>query len=233
MEQQRDDCEFNFENLKELSFFKFIGQGEWESLEPNICIYNFNSNENILVEGDENKENHGIYIVSKGSVSVSKTSLNGRDYHVRVLRQGEVFINPGIFDGGPSPATLKAVDETRILYLDRNVVLPIISNSSSNKISEGMYLIIAEIIRTAISAIDDLAFKDSYSRLASLLLNVSRKDIVNRNQFSLQFLSSCINSVPEVVSRGLRKLAEDEVIEITRIKLVIKDRDRLVNIASD
>ncbi|MGD9677693.1 MAG: Crp/Fnr family transcriptional regulator [Vulcanibacillus sp.] len=229
MEQQRDNREFNFEILKQISFFKFFGSNEWTLLEPNICVYKFTANDNILVEGDRCAEKQGIFIVSKGSVSVSKTSISGRDYNVRVLKQGEVFVNPGMFDNGPSPATLKAIEETCIFYLARNVILPIIS--SNNKVSESMYLIIAEIIRSAISVIDELAFKDNYSRLASFLLNVSKKEIINRNQFSLQFISNCINTVPEVVSRALKKLADDGFIEITRTKLIIIDREGLQNIA--
>lgn len=231
IKQHTEGNEFFIEDLRQVSFFKYFSQGEWENLNGNICNYKFTCNESILIEGDKKEENQGIYVVSRGSVSVSKSSLNGRYYHVRVLKLGELFINPGLFDGGPSPATLKAIEDTQIFYIPRTVILPIISEN--NKVSEGIYLIIAEIIRSAISVIDDLAFKDNYSRLASFLLNVSKKDVINRNQFSLQFISSCINTVPEVVSRGLKKMSDDGIIEITRLKLIINNREGLEDIASE
>ncbi len=229
--RDKNDSGFSIDNLKGVSFFKYFNQEEWAILKNNLCNFKYEKDENILLEGDKEEEKQGIYVVSNGSVSVSKSSLNGRYYHVRVLEQGELFINPGLFDGGPSPATLKAIEDTQIFYIPRNVILPIISKN--NKVSEGIYLIVAEIIRSAISVIDGLAFKDNYSRLASFLINVSKKDVINRNQFSLQFISSCINTVPEVVSRGLKKMADDGIIEITRTKLIVKDREGLEDIASE
>ncbi|MGD9679332.1 MAG: Crp/Fnr family transcriptional regulator, partial [Vulcanibacillus sp.] len=150
--RDKNDSGFSIDNLKGVSFFKYFNQEEWAILKNNLCNFKYEKDENILLEGDKKEEIQGIYVVSNGSVSVSKSSLNGRYYHVRVLEQGELFINPGLFDGGPSPATLKAIEDTQIFYIPRNVILPIISKN--NKVSEGIYLIVAEIIRSAISVID-------------------------------------------------------------------------------
>ncbi len=222
--------EYSIENLNQISFFKFLSQEEWITIKENISELKYKNDDVILFEGDKKKEKQGIYVVSSGSVSVTKSSHHGRYYHVRVLELGEVFINPGLFDGGPSPATLKAIGDTKVFYISREVILPTITKDSS--MSEGMYLIIAEIIRSAISVIDDLAFKDNYRRLASFLINVSKNDIINRQQFTLQFISSCINTVPEVVSRELKKMADEGLIEITRTKIFIVDRQELEEVAS-
>lgn len=228
-EVDKSNSEYNIDNLRQISFLKFLSEGEWKILKENITNFKYKDDEIILIEGAKKEDKQGIYVVSMGSVSVTKSSHNGRYYNVRVLDSGELFINPGLFDGGPSPATLKAIGDTQIFYISRDVILPALTRN--NNVSEGMYLIIAEIIRSAISVIDDLAFKDNYTRLASFLINASKKDVINRNQFSLQFISSCINTVPEVVSRELKKMADDGLIEITRTKLLIKDREGLKKIS--
>lgn len=217
--------------LREISFFQYYTDSEWDMLKHNITEKFFSDGEDILTEGESRVEYQGMYVVSQGSVSVSKSSLSGRYYFVKILKPSDIFINPGTFDGGPSPATLKAIENTQIFFIPREVIIPILAKNP--KVIESILLIIAEIIRSAIGVIDGLAFKDNFSRLALFLLNVAKKDVINRKQFSLQFISSCINTVPEVVSRGLKKLADDRIIEITRTKLIILDRKRLEKIASE
>jgi len=222
--------QFSLEQLKKKSFFSFFEEAEWVIIKNNLTEYFLNTGEFIFSEGDASVSSQGIYFISKGYVSVSRLSLSGRNHHMRILEPGDIFFNPGLFDGGPSPATLKAVAESRVLYIPRNALIPVITYNP--KAAEGAFEALADVIRQAISVIDDLAFKGNCSRLASLLLDVSNNDVVKRDLYTLQFISGCINTVPEVVSRELHKLADEDLIEITRNQIKIINRKGLERVAS-
>lgn len=222
--------QFSLEQLKKKSFFSYFKEEEWALIRNNLTEYALDTGEFIFSEGDVGISSQGIYFVSKGYVSVSRLSLNGRNHHMRILEPGDIFFNPGLFDGGPSPATLKAVSESRVIYIPRHALIPVITYNS--KAAEGAFEALAEVIRQAISVIDDLAFKGNCSRLASLLLDVSNNGIVKRDLYTLQFISGCINTVPEVVSRELHKLADEDLIEISRNQIKIINRKGLERVAS-
>lgn len=219
----------SLEMLREQCFFQFLTEEEWSSLKVKVTEYTLTNDETIFSEGESKDKFQGIYFIAKGSVSVSRLSLNGRNHYVRILESGEIFFNPGLFDGGPSPATLKAIENSNVLYIPRHALIPAITHNP--KAVEVAFEALADVIRQAITVIDGLAFKDNCSRLANLLLETSDQDIIKRDHFSLQFISACINTVPEVVSRELKKLADEGLVKITRTHIIIKDRKRLEKIA--
>lgn len=221
--------QFSLEQLKKKSFFCYFKEEEWAIIKNNLTEYILDTGEFIFSEGDSGVTSQGIYFISKGYVSVSRLSLSGRNHHVRILEPGDIFFNPGLFDGGPSPATLKAVAESRVIYIPRHALIPVITYNP--KAAEAAFEALADVIRQAISVIDDLAFKGNCSRLASLLLDVSNNDVVKRDLYTLQFISGCINTVPEVVSRELHKLAAEDLIEITRNQIKINNRKGLECVA--
>lgn len=226
-----DTNDFYFDGLKNQSFFQYFTDNDWNYFKDKVIEYYLKGDEHIVIEGETKDNVQGIYFVAEGQISVSRSSINGRNHYIRILDKGEIFFNPGLFDGGPSPATLMAVGDARVFYIPRLAVVPILIQNS--RATEAAFEALAEVIRQAISVIDGLAFKDNASRLATLLLEVSDKDIVKRDQFSLQFLSCCINTVPEVVSRELHKLADEGLIEISRNYLKIINREGLKAIAEN
>jgi len=73
-----------FEKLKRVMFEKKVGRGEM-----------------ILFEGEPARS---LFFVASGAVKIFKTSAEGKEQILSIVRPGESFNDISIFDDGPNPA---------------------------------------------------------------------------------------------------------------------------------
>ncbi|MFN5698867.1 MAG: cyclic nucleotide-binding domain-containing protein, partial [Cyanobacteriota bacterium] len=76
----------------------------------------FAAGEAIVEEGAPGRS---LYQLIRGRVEVLKQGQSGRKLHVAELGAGEVFGEMTLFQGLPRSATVRALEETRLLRLDR------------------------------------------------------------------------------------------------------------------
>ena len=62
-----------------------------------------------------------VYVIRSGSVEISKT-VEGKTYIIEVLQVGEVFGELGFIGGMKRTATAKAVGQTTLGIIDRNII---------------------------------------------------------------------------------------------------------------
>ena len=66
----------------------------------------------ILLEGEPGEV---LYFVASGVVKVFRTSADGKEQILRLIRPGESFNEVPIFDSGPNPASAQAMGPV-VLY---------------------------------------------------------------------------------------------------------------------
>jgi len=64
-----------------------------------------------------------LYVVQSGSVEVVQATPDGSERRLRVLGEGEFFGEMAIFEREPRSATVRAVDEARVLRVDKRTLL--------------------------------------------------------------------------------------------------------------
>ena len=122
------------------------------------------------------------------------------------------------------PVMLQAGSEARLLLWSREDLEPILQRNGS------MYWklcqIMIERMQQASLIVDDLAFQPVKSRLAGLLLDISRGaggELVAR-ELTLDEMAARIGTTREIVCRALYRFAEQGVIDINRTEFRIKER---------
>ena len=76
--------------------------------------------------------------------------------------------------------------------------------------------------------IESLALQKVESRLARMFLEHSTNDLLNRKRWSTQAeMAARLGTVPDVLNRALRSLAEEGLIQIQRYQIQILDRKGL------
>ncbi len=104
------------ELIKSIPYFSGLSPAELDSVKGLISERQAERGEFILLEGEPAD---ALYFVISGVVKVFKTSAEGKEQILQLIRPGESFNDVPIFDGGPNPASAQAMGPV-VLYSIKN-----------------------------------------------------------------------------------------------------------------
>ena len=183
-----------------------------------------------LIYRDE--ESPRLIVVVKGLLRVFLTSVDGRQVTVRYARNGDVA-GLALVIGGPAPMSIQAMTSSLVVALRVDTLRALLATDPSvaRACAE-------ELTRQLYQLLDDLseqAFLPVRHRLVRQLLLLASAGpggdlVVHAGQ---QELADAIGSVREVVTRNLRQLHEDGLIDISRDEIALRDPLGLAEIARE
>lgn len=179
----------------------------------------------IFLEGDAAS---ALYYVDTGWVKVVKMSLDGREQILYVWGPGELFGGVGVFVNRPAPATAITLETTALWILPSDAIRQVLT------VNPAMALPVIEFMANRISElielVADLSLHTVTARLARLLLEQAEGNVVHRRSWATQTeMAARLGTVPDVLSRALRTLVEEELIELARHQIRILDRPGLMD----
>jgi CRP-like cAMP-binding protein len=184
-----------------------------------------NRGEIIFSEGDDG---NGFYVVLSGRVKIFKLSPEGKEQILHILGPGEPFGEVPVFAGQHFPANAEAMEESRIFFFPRDSFVGLIGRNPS--LALNMLAILSERLRRFTILVDDLSLKEVPGRLAAYLLYLSEQK-KGSNDLELSItkgqLASLLGTIPETLSRILRKMTEQGLIETDGPRIGILDREGL------
>jgi len=214
------------EFLKSIPYFSGLSTDELDSIRRFIFERTMGRGEIILLEGETAKE---LYFVVSGAVKLFKTSAEGKEQILSIVRPGESFGDVPIFDGGLNPASAQAMAPLslyRIRKSDLEVVLREHPRVALNVIS-----ILASQVRHFMSLVEDLSFKHVIDRVAKILLEYAGDGTGSRPRLTQQEMAAMAGTAREMIGRSLKALEEDGVIRLDRHRIVITDSEALKELA--
>jgi len=107
------------EFLQSIPYFSGLSATELDSISEFIFEKKAERGEMVLVEGEPADI---LYFVASGAVKVFKTSAEGKEQILNIVRPGESFNDVPIFDGGPNPAGAEAMGAV-VLYSIRRILI--------------------------------------------------------------------------------------------------------------
>lgn len=181
----------------------------------------------ILVR--ENDPGDALFIVLRGNVAVTRTTSEGKENILSILKEGDFFGEMAVLDSSPRSATIKALQETEVAILSRDDFLDLLR--SNPHMSLLLVLGLSARLRATNEAIQAAAFQDIPTRLAALLLYLSKnfgEDTPGGVRLTLrltnQEMASMIGTTRESVNRTLNRFWDDKLIDMHDSHIVIKDK---------
>ena len=210
------------EFLKSIPYFSDLSFAELESIGKLVFEKTAERGGMVLLEG-ESAEN--LYFVVSGAVRVFKTSAEGREQTLDIVRPRESFNDVPIFDGGPNPASARAMGPV-ILYGIKKQDMEVTVRDHP-QIALNVVKVLARRVRHLLSLVEDLSFRHVISRVARILFQHIGSDMGPGPRLTQQEMAALAGTAREVVGRSLKTLEEKGAIRVDRHRIIITDKELL------
>ncbi len=156
--------------LKTVPFFTNLKREEAGELAGHLVLRHFNNGQVIFHHGDPGGL---LYIISKGKVKITHSTLEGQEALLAILGEGDFFGELALLDDSPRSATAEAVGPTETLTLHRSDFRRFLKDNPD--FSMHVLQTMARHIRRLNSQLSDIFFLDLPSRLARTLLHLAEQ----------------------------------------------------------
>lgn len=216
------DMAIQLEFLKSVPYFAGLSTDELEWLKQFVFEKTLRRGEAILLEGEPAGT---LFFIVAGAVKVFKTSAEGKEQILSIVRPGESFNDVPVFDDGPSPSSVRTMTPV-VLYGVRQDELKTILHHHP-QVALNIIKVLAAQVRQLLSLVEDLSFRHVISRVAKILLEQAGNETSPRTQLTQQDMAAMAGTAREVVARSLKTLEAEGVIKLDRHRIVITDKEAL------
>ena len=187
--------------------------------------HTFRENEEIFAEAEQAEF---LPIVLTGSVKMIHFLEPGKEVIIGIFQAGEMFAVPPVFDGGKYPATVVAMEKSRLLLLQRTHFLDLLRESDEFAFAVIEWM--CAMLREKTATIQNLATASPEHRVGHVLLKLAEKEsghVPVRIALRRQDIANIAGLTTETTIRVIRKLAEKDLVKIINGKIILDDIDRL------
>ena len=213
------------EFLKSVLYFSGLDIAELESIRKLVFEKTADRAEMVLLEGESAAN---LYFVASGVVKVFKTSAEGKEQILGIVRPGESFNDVPIFDGGPNPASARAMGPVLLYGIKKSDMEAILRDHP--KIALNVIKVLARRVRHLLSLVEDLSFKHVIGRVAKILFEHIGSETGRGPRLTQQEMAAMAGTAREVVGRSLKALEEEGAIRFDRHQIIITDKEALQKI---
>ena len=210
------------EFLESIPFFKGLSPAELGSIKRVVFEKRFERGEVILLEGESAE---AIFFVASGVVKVFKTSAEGKEQILKIVRPGESFNDVPVFDGGPNAASAEAMGAVVVYGIRKGDLNGVIRDYP--QVTMNIIGVLADRVRHLVSLVEDFSFKHVIGRVAKILLENAGDGTGATPRLTQQEMAGMAGTAREVVARSLKALEEAGSIRLERQRIVITDKEAL------
>jgi CRP/FNR family transcriptional regulator len=215
-----------FINLIELlnnnEFFKGLAESELKEISPAFSEKQFQRDEIVILEGDQETN---LFFVKTGVLKVYKTSSEGKEQILYLIRPGDTINDIAFFNGGISPVSVQALSQVVLLSINRTNILYYIKKYC--QLALNIINIQATRLRRMMLLIEDLSFRPVIDRVIRIILDSLNGGTDGVPRLTQREIASMAGTAREMVSRSIKTLEEDGSIQIDGHRIIIKDRKAL------
>lgn len=209
--------------IRSIPFLSVLSDEEVAYVRDFVIDRQFSKNQIILHEEDTSGY---FYFIYSGEVKVVQFSSDGRERILAIHKRGEFFGEMSILDGKTLPATVVAVEDSRIGLISRGVFDRVLLGNE--KVLKEIVAMLCNRLRAAWLAIKVMSFADAEQRVRAVLRNMA-DNFGNREQrgtlINLRLTHSEIANLTsisrETATRILNRLEESQEIEILAGKRIL------------
>jgi CRP/FNR family transcriptional regulator len=212
--------------LKGVPYFKGLSTSELESVGKLMVERKFEKGDMLIME-DETIES--LFFVVSGVLKTFKTSVEGKEQILTILRPGDSFNDVPVFDNEPSPVSIQALSPAVLYELRKEVIAEMIHKNPN--IALTVITILAGQVRHLMSLVEDLSFRNVVGRVAKILLENVGDGTRSPQKLTQQEMAAMAGTVREVVGRSLKAMEDSGIIKLNRNRIVINNKEALKEMA--
>ncbi|MDN5361170.1 MAG: family transcriptional regulator, cyclic receptor protein [Moorella sp. (in: firmicutes)] len=219
----------SWEFLRQVPVFAGLNPEELQHIASLALRRRYRKNMYIFMEGEPGD---AIYFVTRGAIKLFQVLEDGREKILHFVREGEIFAEVLLFEGGLYPATAQTLEDTEVGIIRNADMEELLSRHGEMAVK--IIKVMSRRLRQAQNHIRDLALKGAYGRLASSLLQLARQYGKPREDgvtidlnLSQQELASLIGTSRETVARILSDFKRLGTVEVERQRITIIEPEKL------
>jgi CRP-like cAMP-binding protein len=177
---------------------------------------------------------HAFYVIVTGQVKLYKSSPEGKEQTLYLLRPGDPFGMCTAFAIDSFPANAMALEESGVLMIPGPVMETVAT--SEPRLLMNIIQILSDRLKESMTLIESLSLMEIPQRLASFLLHALTREgdrEVNRLELTItqRELAKILGSTPEALSRAVRKMSNAGILAMDGRTIRILDREALDDLA--
>ncbi len=208
--------------LKCVRLFNSLTDAELRDISSKIIIKEFKKNQTILREQDANEF---MYIIIQGKVKIYQIADKGKEMILSMHTTGEFFGEMSLIDGHTDPATVSAIEPSRIAIISRTDFYYLLH--TQKKVLENLLELLCSRLRESWKKIQMLNFNEATQRIKMLLLMLAEnygektaEGTTLRIKLIHQNIADMTGLTRETVTRILDKWKNEGEISITKDKYI-------------
>lgn len=160
---------------------------------------------------------HGLYAVVEGAVRVYRSNREGKEQTLHVQGPGQSIAEVPLFDGGPYPASARAEEESRVLFLSLDDFKWLYRNHP--EISDAVIQELGRRLRKMVRLVEKISLRDVPARVAMTLLEYAEREEEARDGLEFELprtqeeVAAELATTRESVARALGQLRRAGAIE--------------------
>ena len=211
------------EFLRTVPLFTDVPPGDLEHLDALLVEKAFRRNQTILAEADTHEF---MYIVRSGKVKVTKVNTAGKENIIAIHRAGEFFGEMSLLDGKTAPATVKALEECKVILIRKDDFFKHLLKDE--RILKQLITVLCGRLRESWEKIQILTHSDAEGRIRKTLDDLASKHgvedargtIINVKLTHME-LAEIAGTSRETVTRLLDRYEDEGKIDIVDHKVIL------------
>ena len=211
------------------SVFSVLPDQKKELIIQQAITRRYQKGELIAIEGDIWPY---MFMVAKGNINATKSSLEGRSLVVTTFGKGDLFWGLAFFhENMEMVVSLEVTKETKIILWSAEQIIPVFKSDGAAA-WELSRLMIFKMMRAS-EILEEMTFRPVAGRLAKLLIETvhDQHDRPVTRSLTLDEMAARIGSTREMVCRFLHRFADEGIIDITRTEFRVTDSKKLTQMA--
>ena len=207
-----------------IGLFSGLGEAGLAALAAVAEMRRYARGEDIFFAGEPAS---GFFSVVSGKVRIYQMSLAGKEHILHVFGPGEVFAEVAVFSDRVYPANAQAMEDGEYLFFPRERFRRLLAENPD--LALDMLGLLALRLRQMVNKLEDLSLREVPARLAAHLLLLGAESGKRRLTLDLPKgqLAAYLGTIPETLSRVLRRFADDGLIALSGNAIDILDPARL------
>jgi len=211
--------------IQSVPLFSDLNRPSVRKITERMVVRTYNKEQMILVEESMGET---FFILSGGSVKITRMSDDGREVILAILGEGDFFGEMALLDGEGRSANVVALVDTEVLTLQRSDFLDILEQFP--KIAIHLLKELTTRIRYSDQQIESLSLSGAEQRIAMVLLRLAEEmgqikegTVTIENIPFQQDIANMAGTSRETVSRVYKMLEEKNYIIREGKTLIIKE----------